>query len=71
VFGQIIQQVQQAQPGDPLGNLRPLIEKLAAVNDYAGRFHHDTNLAADTAIVVESELVNFAGQALNLIYENG
>jgi hypothetical protein len=71
VFGQIIRQAQQAQPGNPLANLRPLIQELAAINDYAGQFLHDTNLAADNVIVVEGELHNFAGRALDLIYQNG
>ena len=43
VFGQIIALAAQAQPGDPLAYLQPLLKELGEVNDYAGQFHHDTN----------------------------
>jgi wobble nucleotide-excising tRNase len=71
VFGKIIGDAQQAQVPNPLANLKPLIPELSAINDYAARFHHDTNLAADTAPVTEGELLTFTRRTLDLIYQNG
>lgn len=71
MFGQIIAHAAQAQPGDPLAHLQPLLKELGEVNDYAGQFHHDTNASCDTVPVVDGELLGFAKRALNLIYQNG
>ena len=71
MFGGIIGLATQAQAGDPLANLHPLLKELTEVNDYAGRFHHDTNLDPETVPVVDGELLPFAKRALNLIYQNG
>ena len=71
MFGQIIALAAQAQPGDPLSYLQPLVKELGEVNDYARQFHHDTNASCDTIPVVDGELLGFAKRALNLIYQNG
>jgi len=71
LFGQIIALVQQAVPPDPLSNLAPIVNELTEVNDYAGRFHHDTNQNDEVASIVDSELLTYARRALNLIYQNG
>jgi hypothetical protein len=63
--------VQQAVPPDPLSNLAPIVNELTEVNDYAGRFHHDTNQNDEVASIVDSELLTYARRALNLIYQNG
>lgn len=71
MFGQIIALAAQAQAGDPLAYLQPLLKEMGEVNDYAGQFHHDTNPGFETAPVVDGELIGFAKGALKLIYENG
>jgi wobble nucleotide-excising tRNase len=71
MFGGIIDLARQAQAGDPLAYLHPLLRELGEVNDYAGRFHHDANPDPETVPVVDGELLPFARQALNLIYQNG
>src|ERR1051326_4555127 len=70
-FGQIIAHAAQAQAGDPLAYLQPILKELGEVNDYAGQFHHDTNPGYETVQVVDGELLGFAKRALNLIYQNG
>jgi wobble nucleotide-excising tRNase len=71
MFGQIIALAAQAQAGDPLAYLQPLLNEMGEVNDYAGQFHHDTNPGFETAPVVDAELLTFARRALTLIYQNG
>ena len=71
MFGQIIALAAQAQPGDPLVYLQPLLKELGEINDYAGQFQHDTNPGYETVPVVDGELLGSARQALNLIYQNG
>jgi wobble nucleotide-excising tRNase len=71
MLGDIIQFADQAVPPAPLANLKPVLPKVKEVNEYARRFHHDANLDADTALVVDGELLPFARAALALIHENG
>ena len=70
-MGEIIGHARNSTTTGPLTNLRPLAQELLEVNDYAGRFHHDTNQSADTVQVVDGELLVFARRALTLIYQNG
>jgi hypothetical protein len=71
MFGQIISIAADAQTGDPLANLKPLLKEMGEVNGYAGQFHHDTNSGYETVPVVDAELLCFAKRALTLIYQNG
>jgi wobble nucleotide-excising tRNase len=71
MFGQIITLAAQALAGDPLAYLQPVLKEMGEVNDYVGRFHHDTNQDSETVTVVDSEVLNFARRALTLIYQNG
>ena len=71
MFGRIIALAAQAQPGDPLAFLQPILKEMGEVNDYAGKFHHDTNSGYETVPVVDGELLGFAKGALKLIYQNG
>jgi wobble nucleotide-excising tRNase len=71
VFGGVIALAAQARSGDPLLYLKPILMEMEEVNDYAGRFHHDTNPGHETAPIVDGELLSFAKRALNLIYQNG
>jgi len=71
IFGQIISLAVDAQTGDPLAYLKPLLKEMGEVNGYAGQFHHDTNSGYENVPVVDAELLCFAKQALTLIYQNG
>jgi wobble nucleotide-excising tRNase len=70
-LGDIIQLVGAAKAPSPLANLKPVLQKIKEVNEYAREFHHDANPQADTAPVLDAELLPFARKALELIYENG
>jgi len=69
LFGQIIGDAKVAQFPNPLVYLQPLATELYEINDYAGQFHHDTNAAADTVSINESELRSYAERALTIIYK--
>ena len=71
MFGQIIDLAAQAQPPNPLRYLHSVLKEMKEVNDYVGRFHHDTNPGYETVPVVDGELLPCAKKALKLIYENG
>jgi len=71
LLGQVISEAGKAAPADPLSNLKPLIKELSEINEYAGKFHHDADSAFDPAPPNDTELLQFARRALNLIYQNG
>jgi wobble nucleotide-excising tRNase len=70
MFGQIISTIASAPAGSPLRNLHPSLHEMGEVNEYASKFHHDTNPgSADTVPVTDGELKSYALRALNLIYK--
>ncbi|MEA5618394.1 AAA family ATPase [Cronbergia sp. UHCC 0137] len=69
LFGQIIGDVNVAPSTNPLSYLKPLVTELHEINDYAGKFHHDTNAAADTVHISDGELRSYAIRALNVIHK--
>lgn len=69
MFGKIIDDIEAARAPNPLVNLQPELEELRAVNEYASRFHHDTNPDASHVIVSDNELLRWAKRALDLIYK--
>lgn len=69
-FGGVILAIKQAPSGSPISNLLPRTDEMSMVNDYAGRFHHDTNPGnADTAPVTDGELKSYVMRALALVYQ--
>lgn len=71
MFGSIIELAAQANADTPLAHLRPMCKEMREVNDYASKFHHDTNPGFETVPVVDGELIGFARRALSLIYQTG
>ncbi len=69
MFGNIIQEAGIAEAPDPLAYLQPLVQELNDVNAYAGKFHHDTNAAHETEVVVDGELKAYAERALSIIHK--
>ncbi|MBI2165136.1 MAG: AAA family ATPase [Chloroflexi bacterium] len=67
-LGQIIGFFERAPAAIPLPHSASVIKELKEVNEYAGKFHHDTKLQADTIPIVDAELTGFAKRVLNLIY---
>jgi hypothetical protein len=70
-LGNIIARVVDPVTTGPLVNLRPLVPRLNELNKYAREFQHDTNEASETAPVIDSELLPWATESLNLIHVNG
>ena len=69
MFGTILSEVGKAQSNDPLKHLESLVPELNSINRFAGKFHHDTNPAADTAPVTDEELRIFAERALKVVHK--
>lgn len=68
LFGQIVVLIREALSTSPLCHAQNLVEELNEINDYAGRFHHDTNPSADTIVVVASELKTYIERALRVVH---
>jgi len=69
-FGGVILAITQAPVGTPISYLQPRVEEMTKLNNYAGRFHHDTNPGnADTAPVTDGELKPYVQRALALVYQ--
>lgn len=69
MFGNIVLEATNATAPDPLAHLQTLVPILNEVNGYAGRFHHDTNAAADAEVVVDAELKNYVDRALDIVHK--
>lgn len=68
-FGGVILAITQAPAGTPISYLKPRVEEMAKLNNFAGRFHHDTNPGnADTAPITDGELKPYVERALALVY---
>jgi wobble nucleotide-excising tRNase len=69
VFGQVVTQIRDSQPPSPLCYAQNIVDELNEINDYAGQFHHDTNINADSVIVVANELKPFVERALCVVHK--
>ncbi len=65
--GSIIQQIKEAQVGNPISVLQPQVPELHAFNEYAAMFHHDTSGGHMRTDVNDGELLHFASAALRFI----
>jgi hypothetical protein len=68
LFGEIVNQINSAQPPSPLVHAQNITVELNEINRYAGQFHHDTNPAADQVHIIDGELLNFAERAIKVIH---
>ena len=68
LFGEVIAQITQSQHPDPLFYAQSLVTELNEINNYAGRFHHDTNPAASAEMITTGELMTYSRRALEVIY---
>jgi len=68
LFGEVVTQIAQAQSSDPLFFAKSLVPELNEINNYAGRYHHDTNPQASSEPITPSELMSYSRRALNVIY---
>ncbi len=65
--GAMIQHIKEAQVGNPIIVLQPLVPDLLAFNEYAAMFHHDTSGGHTRTDVNDGELLHFASAALRFI----
>ena len=65
--GAMIQHIKDAQPGNPIAVLKPLVPELQAFNEYAAMFHHDTSGGHTRTDINDAELNHFASAALRFI----
>ncbi|MDE2148836.1 MAG: hypothetical protein KGJ55_03155, partial [Gammaproteobacteria bacterium] len=68
LFGQVVGLIRDSAAPSPLYHAKNLVDELSEINDYAGQFHHDTNLDADTAVVTAAELKTFVDRALGVVH---
>ena len=66
-LGDFIRKIRNAQDSDPVAAAKVILEKVELINEYSKRYHHSSNPAADTEIVDDAELSNFAKQTLDLV----
>ena len=67
MFGEVVIRIRVATLPSPLVYAQNLVVELNEINEYAGRFHHDTNPGgAEIVAVVASELKTFATRALHV-----
>ena len=68
LFGQVIQNINNAPPNSPLVHAQNITTELNEINDYAGQYHHDTNPSADQVQIVDGELRQFVERAVRVVH---
>jgi wobble nucleotide-excising tRNase len=68
LFGTVVTSINDAQAPSPLAHAQNITGELNQINTYVGRFHHDTNPAADQVQVVDGELRTYVVRALDVIH---
>ena len=68
MFGKVVVCIRDASSNSPLSHARNLVPELNDINEYAGQFHHDTNPASDTVVVVAAELKTYVDRSLHLVH---
>jgi wobble nucleotide-excising tRNase len=71
-FGAIIMTARKLEPGNPLGSLLPIADALDDFNEYASRYHHDSNPDGwQTEKILELDLRKYSRIAMDLIHADG
>lgn len=69
MFGRVVVLIRDAVSPSPLCHAKNLVDELNEINDYAGQFHHDTNLDPDAVVVTASELKTYVDRALAVVHK--
>ena len=69
MFGQVVIYINAQQVPSPLVHAQSITGELDAINAYAGKFHHDTNVNCEQEIAVASEVRTYVQKAVNLIFK--
>ena len=68
LFGDIVNAIRSSAPPSPLVHAKNITTELTEINDYVGRFHHDTNGEKETYSITASELKPYVLRSLHIIY---
>ena len=69
MFGQVVIYINAQQVPSPLVHAQSITGELDAINAYAGKFHHDTNVNCEQETAVASEVRTYVQKAVNLIFK--
>lgn len=69
MFGGVVAHIRGSLNPSPLCHATNLVDELNEINDYVGRFHHDTIPDADGATHTASELKTFVDRALCVVHK--
>jgi wobble nucleotide-excising tRNase len=67
LFGQMVGMISTATATSPLRHAQNLVDELNEINEYAGQFHHDTDVG-DSVIVTPAELKPYVQRALAVVH---
>ena len=68
MFGAVIGEIEKAAAGSPVSYWQPKLKELRELNDFASRFHHDTDAAMEVAAITDGQLKPYAERVLELVY---
>lgn len=68
MFGQVVALIRDSGANSPLLHAKNVADELSEINDYASRFHHDTNPDAESAVVTAAEVKTFVDRALGVVH---
>jgi wobble nucleotide-excising tRNase len=66
-LGNFIEKIRNAPDTDPMAAAKCILDSVELINEYSKKYHHSSNPAADTEILDESELANYAEKTLKLV----
>lgn len=66
-LGDFISKIRNAPDTDPLASAKCILGDVELINEYSKRYHHSSNPSADTEIVDDTELTNFAKATLDVV----
>jgi len=66
-LGDMISKIKTSGDKDRLSSAKKDITELESINDYSGKYHHNTNVNADSEAITDSELKIFVQKTLDYI----
>lgn len=69
MFGQVVTLIRDSVAPSPLCHAKNVVDVLNEINEYAGQFHHDSNIDADNAATTATEVKSFADKALCVVHK--
>ncbi len=66
-LGDFIRKIREANSSSSLSAAKEILDELEAINNYSRKYHHDTNLHADSEPLNDGELEGFVKRSLKLV----